>query len=380
MIYILLRNDDPCARSDPRKERRVLELFERYHAPQVLAVIPNNVEDPHVWHKGDFLPLQENPAMIDLLKEYAKKGLVEIAQHGYTHQTNQFRPSIQDEITADKFYQGIDRKWAAYQPAHENEYSEFNGLPVEEQRDKVVKGQAYLEKIFGVKLKSFIFPWNTYNQDVLKILKRQGFQFVPCEDDLYILPGLDLIGSCHWDWKIDQFREQIKEMEQKNKSVLTQFGYHSWAMTEETMAQIEGLLQELSGKPDIKFILPRQIPEVVPWVRRIIPLRCRMLRLEKELNPFMQQEIYSPKYYVNDAAYYLKRIVKLSLSLFVLKYLGLKRLELFLVFMSGLFIPLLLLRYHLDLIGWVDLMMISIVGLLGVGYFVVIRRTNFKRA
>ncbi len=46
-INILIRNDDPCALSNPAHERRYLEIFAKYEVPQVVSVIPFMSEDPH---------------------------------------------------------------------------------------------------------------------------------------------------------------------------------------------------------------------------------------------------------------------------------------------------------------------------------------------
>ena len=328
-IYILMRNDDPGPLSDPKKERRVLEIFERYHVPQVLAVIPNNVEDPHVCSQGKFHPLEENPAIIDILKEYQQKGLIEIAQHGYTHQTTKFRPSVKEEITDKEFYQGINRKWAKYDPQHPEGYSEFNGLSLAEQEEKISKGRQYLEKIFDLKLKTFIFPWNSYNKDCLKILRRNGYKFVPGHEDQFIFPAVCVIGGCNWDWDTARFRRLIKKMESLNKPVLTQFAYHSWEISEEFMKELDDLLFELSSMKNVVFITPSQIPRMVPWAPRIIQLRSIMVNLEKEISPYVERTISAPKYYVRDHVYYISRILGLSLALLFLKYLGLSRVKAF---------------------------------------------------
>ena len=36
-IFIIFRNDDLCALSDPVRERRILEIFEKYGIPQVFG-------------------------------------------------------------------------------------------------------------------------------------------------------------------------------------------------------------------------------------------------------------------------------------------------------------------------------------------------------
>ncbi len=322
-IYIIFRNDDPCALSDPKRERRILELFERYHIPQVLAVIPKDVDDPHNSSVGKYHPLEENPEMVTLLKEYQQKGLIEIAQHGYTHQTNKYHPSI-NEATAQKNSKGIDKQWLGYNPSNPEGYSEFSGLSKKDQREKIVQGKNYLEKIFNSKLETFIFPWNTYDQTSLEVLKEQGFKFVPAEDDEMLVSGICTIGCCYWHWQIDSFIKTIKSIGAPDKAILIQFGYHSWMPTEDEIKQLEDLFKLLKANPYVEFILPKDVPRVTPWALKIIPLRTRLRKLVQGINEYFDHKIDIPKFYIEDYRFYFKRILKLSPSLFVMKHLGLK--------------------------------------------------------
>ncbi len=72
-VHVILRNDDLCALSDAGKERRVLEIFERLRIPQVYSVIPQMCEDPHNYAGTRFHPLEENPQVVALIKEYVGK-------------------------------------------------------------------------------------------------------------------------------------------------------------------------------------------------------------------------------------------------------------------------------------------------------------------
>ncbi|MCK5711884.1 MAG: DUF2334 domain-containing protein, partial [Hyphomicrobiaceae bacterium] len=82
IIYCLLRNDDPCALSDPARERKILEIFEKHGVPQVWAVIPRTTEDPQNSSLNKYHWLEENTEMVSLIREYQVKGLIEVAQHG----------------------------------------------------------------------------------------------------------------------------------------------------------------------------------------------------------------------------------------------------------------------------------------------------------
>ncbi len=323
--YIIVRNDDPGALSDPVKDRRVLEIFKRYQVPQVLAVIPRNVDDPHVWHSGSYHPLNENGDEVALLQEYLEKGLVEIAQHGFTHQTNRLRPSIKDELNDKRYFPGIDRKWTYYQPEHPQGYSEFSGLPYDEQEEKVRRGKGLMSKVFRREFESFIFPWNSYDKASLRSVKNNGYKYVPAQDDVYVNTGICVIGCCFWDWEMDEFRRALSEAQTRGKPVLFQFAYHSCFISEETLEEIDSFLQEYSAKENIVFITPKQIPDSIPWAPVIIRLRSFMRMLERRIGSYTDEQIGARKYYINDAGYYLGRIIRYLAALFILKIVvGLK--------------------------------------------------------
>ncbi len=323
-IIVLFRNDDPGALSNPEKEKRILGLFAQYNVPQVLAVIPNNIENPHSWLHGKTHWLDENPELIKLLQDHQSRGLVEVAQHGFTHQTNRFRPSIREELTNTKFYAGIDRKWSDYQPAHPEGYSEFSGLSEEEQRQRIQSGQDYLTKHFG-KLQSFIFPWNTFDSTSLKILEEMNFKYVPGEEDELSYPGLCVIGACNWDWHIDDFKKLLKKLESLSGRYLVQFGYHSWEINDEMIAKIEDLLKYVTNNSHYGCILPNQLPSLKVDFSEVAQLRRKWIDCNLSLNLFLKDQFEIPKYYILSPSWYKLRILKCQLFSFIFKKLGLAR-------------------------------------------------------
>ena len=104
-------------------------------------------------------------------------GVVEVALHGYSHQS-----------VSDKYEDGL---------------SEFTGTDFEVQLDKIEKGKAYLERIVGRKIDVFIPPYEAYDANTLKALEQAGFRCLSAgryglESDS---PGLALIPStCLIPW------------------------------------------------------------------------------------------------------------------------------------------------------------------------------------
>lgn len=322
-VYVILRNDDPCALSNAAHESRILECFERYGIPQVLAVTPCVVDDPHDHRLTTYHPLEEHPQLVELLKEYQAKGLVEIAQHGFTHQTNALRPS---RVLDVKSYRGIDRLWLPDEPAHPEGYSEFNGLPVEVQRDKVARGRQYLEALFGVAPETFVFPWNTLNRPCLEVLRECGFRYVPCGTDEPAVPELQLIGACSWMQPLEEFREYLNAVLSFGQPALLQVAYHSWMLTDADILKLENVLRFIAQEPYITCLTPRQIPQVIPDAHEFVARRLYTTQLAAEISRFLptpHREVRN--FYVLDRWYYRKRIAQLRLGLLLVKRLGIRR-------------------------------------------------------
>lgn len=321
-VYVLFRNDDPCALSDPALERRILRLFERYQIPQVAAVIPHVVDDPHDDRLATHHPLEENPQMVALLREYHAKGLLEIAQHGFTHQTNPQRPSrfygpgpYPEDVRP--FPGRHQRPWLPYEPAHPEGYSEFNGLPLDAQRDKVVRGKRYLESVLGAPIESFVFPWNSLNRPCLELLREEGFRFVPCEDDEHVVDGLWLLGCCRWD--IESFVDHLRAALASGKTAVLNLSYHSWMLSEVQIRQLEAVLEFIAREPRIRCLTPQQLPEALPGLGEILRRRAATCRLAARVN----RHLHTPHrdgrpYYVMDPRYYAQLALKLRAALLLL--------------------------------------------------------------
>ncbi len=322
-VYVILRNDDPCALSDVDHERRVLELFERYGVPHVAAVIPRVVSDPHDDRTADPHPLHTNPAMVDLLKTYQARGLLEIAQHGETHQTNRYRPS-RHEVGDQPGYDGIAGPWLAFNPAHPEGYSEFNGLPIAEQREKIVNGKAYLEDLFGITLKTFIFPWNAYNDDCLRLLRDAGFEYVPGGDEEHRVPGMLVLGCCTWN--IEDQTKLVEDALDQGIPALVHLSFHSWMLKEPDLRKLEDFLERFTRREAIAFITPSQIAEIPHHVARYVWLRWWLHRLRAAVNRHVRTiHTGDPRYYLFSVGHYLRQIYFHAIACLILKTLGLTK-------------------------------------------------------
>ncbi|MDI6451825.1 DUF2334 domain-containing protein [Anaerobaca lacustris] len=147
-IRVVFRFDDPSATSDAGIETRLIEAFRKHGMCCTYAVIPfrsaKNVHDPA---SQEELPLPRDKA--DIFADAARAGVLEIALHGYSHQTNGMQ---------------------------ETGHSEFAGLPYEDQLHKIQAGREFLETVLGLPVTIFVPPWNTYDASTLKALESTQFR------------------------------------------------------------------------------------------------------------------------------------------------------------------------------------------------------------
>jgi peptidoglycan/xylan/chitin deacetylase (PgdA/CDA1 family) len=57
-------------------------------------------------------------------------------------------------------------------------YSHVNltELPKEEAYEEIIKGKEYIEESIGREIQSFCYPWGAYNNDVINMVKKVGFE------------------------------------------------------------------------------------------------------------------------------------------------------------------------------------------------------------
>jgi hypothetical protein len=148
-IIVVFRFDDPSSISDTNLELKVLDAFQKNNLPCTLGVIPFVI----IGYGGDstardVVPLDDIKA--DILKKAIHTGLVEVALHGYSHQT-----------TRSKIWGG---------------YSEFQGLDYTSQALRIEKGKTFLEALLDVKLTTFIPPFDNFDHNTIKLLESFDFE------------------------------------------------------------------------------------------------------------------------------------------------------------------------------------------------------------
>lgn len=141
----LIRLDDACPTMDAVKWQRMEDLLDAYKVKPMVGIIPNcqdpqlmqDESDPHFWEKA-FL--------------WQEKGWT-IAMHGYDHC-----------YISDQGMSGLNPMW---------ERSEFAGVPLEKQREKIRYGIQIL-KAKGIHPKFFFAPSHTFDQHTLTALREES--------------------------------------------------------------------------------------------------------------------------------------------------------------------------------------------------------------
>lgn len=142
--HILLRLDDASEYMNVEKWKRMERLLDEYRIKPIVGVIPNN-QDPDM---VEVYP--KDTDFWDKVLCWQKKGWT-IAMHGYTHV--------------------FETRVGGLNPV--NERSEFAGVPLESQKEKIRQGLALLRQ-HGIDPKIFFAPAHTFDENTLLALKTES--------------------------------------------------------------------------------------------------------------------------------------------------------------------------------------------------------------
>jgi predicted deacetylase len=149
-MKVALRDDDTSFFTDPARLEAVYhDVWDRI--PVCLAVVPHAMgfEDraiPESYRQSNrTYPLEENPAIVQRLRQLAAEGRVTIAQHGFTHED--------------------------FPDGHE-----FQAAPDLESR--LARGHAYLEHLIGTKIRVFVPPHNALSKRGLTAISSAGLNLL----------------------------------------------------------------------------------------------------------------------------------------------------------------------------------------------------------
>lgn len=176
-IHIIFRYDDYSALSNTAAEQEILEVFEKYHVPLTIGVIPYAISNTYNPVPQQVFPLEG--AKLEILKTTVEKGIAEIALHGYSHQAN-----------TDK------------------SLSEFLGLPLSRQVELINGGKTFLQEALNTDISIFIPPWNSYDQNTINALDALSFSTLSANKD-GLIPESSRLNILPATCSVDEVQEAV---------------------------------------------------------------------------------------------------------------------------------------------------------------------------
>ena len=146
MTKYLMRLDDACEKRNIENWDRMEALLDKYNVKPLVAVIPN-CKDPD-FEKYD---IDEN-FWNEKIKTWLNKGW-QIALHGYEHTFHK----CDNKLNLNPI----------------NNFSEFVGLGLKEQREKISKGIKIFKK-YGLEPDFFVAPAHSFDLNTIKALKLES--------------------------------------------------------------------------------------------------------------------------------------------------------------------------------------------------------------
>ncbi|RUM74645.1 MAG: hypothetical protein DSZ12_05160 [Sulfurovum sp.] len=243
-IYIIFRFDDPSAYTSDVIESKILHIFKDHNLSLTFAVIPYRCAgDPIDVKPQKVVPLTQKKA--NLFQPFVQKGTLEIALHGYSHQTRS------------------NEKW-----------TEFAGMPYAEQLDKLTKGKKLLETLFTQRITSFVPPYNAYDINTTKVLKSLQFLTISADEE-GIKPknfGLKFISNTVTLDKVQQAIDDAMSEEEKRSFIVVMFHEYNFMnikmpgvdKPEMSFEGLDELLTNLQHQKNIHILSLKQASKIYP--------------------------------------------------------------------------------------------------------------------
>ncbi|WP_040210456.1 murein biosynthesis integral membrane protein MurJ [Clostridium polynesiense] len=150
--YYIYRLDDITEHMNWDNFWKVIMIFKKYNVVPLIGVVPDNKDKDLIVSEGKFY-------FWEIIKYMQQHKIVEIAQHGYTH-----------EVILNT--EGILKERYGYKKT-----SEFTGLNLEKQLEKITLGKEILLSK-GISTDIFMAPCHNFDGNTLKALKASGFKYI----------------------------------------------------------------------------------------------------------------------------------------------------------------------------------------------------------
>lgn len=152
-INIIFRYDDFSALSRVDLELSILDVCRKNHVKFTFAVVPSIVEG-NVHEPGVQKNVSLSNEKVEILRSAVNQGLIDIALHGFSHQST-----------------------------NSTDFSELVGLDYDRQFNRISRGKNLLEDLLGSRIDIFAPPWNSYDEDTIKVLEKLNFNVLSAGRD-----------------------------------------------------------------------------------------------------------------------------------------------------------------------------------------------------
>lgn len=235
-VTVGLRYDDFTAISPEGLEKSILAACARNGIPCTFGVVPaigaGNTRDPE---PAGNIPLGDSRKA--MISEAVDRGILEIALHGYAHQS-----------------------------AHRGWKSEFKDVSPAMQSGLIAKGKAELEAFAGP-IRTFIPPWNSYDGHTLQALSDNGFTVLSADPTGPSDPSLNIRhvpATC----LIPDVKKAVEAARRAGGGIVIPY-FHPYEFMDAdtargffTLAEFEATLAWLAVQPDVQTLTLSAIAEL----------------------------------------------------------------------------------------------------------------------
>lgn len=213
-MKIAIRLDDITQHMNWKNFNKFKALLDENGIKPLVGIVPDNQDDNLCFKEENIqysLIFSGEEKFWNYIKELQDSGWV-IAQHGYSHV--------------------YSRKKGGMFPL--NRFSEFAGVPFEDQRNMIMKGKKILQS-YGIATDIFMAPAHSYDKNTLNALKQAGFSKIT-----------DGFGRSPYKWQDMTFYPIAYRLEsslRKDKGYTTMV-VHTNTMTDEDFKRYRRIISE----------------------------------------------------------------------------------------------------------------------------------------
>ncbi len=202
----IIRMDDISWDMNYGNFARVRDVLNKYGIQPLIGVIPCNVDSKLKNYSDNGISQEDFWREIQVLQDVWGW---DIALHGYEHRYVNDCPGV----------------------LNRNAKSEFAGLPLEEQIEKIKKGKSILTE-HGLKIKAFMAPSHSFDMNTVRAIRENGIEVVTDGNAAYPF-------SRNGVW----FVPQLRSWPDKRGVGIDTVCYHTNAMQDKDIARLEAFVK-----------------------------------------------------------------------------------------------------------------------------------------